>query len=642
MVYRCLHRLESFFVALLLLAGSASALVPGTAAIAAVDGNGPTGVNAAVSLLPVVRSMAVIAPNAGDSWVIGSIQKITWTYTGLTGMVRIDLSRDGGSTWSRLVPSVSVGYAGTGSYTWKVTGPATSHARIRVSSLTSHTVYGESTADFTIMESLPPLTIKTTSLPDGTVGTEYDQALVGAGGTGKGYSWSVVGDGVLPPGLNLNAANGHISGTPTEEGTYAFTVELMDNASHTATQPLSITVGSNVTNVWNYYSSMNRINYLVPDGSELWVGTTGGAMNVNPVDSTYIKYTTANSGLAHNNISSIAIDQQGNKWFGTASFDTASGGVSKFDGSTWTTYRRDNSGLGSNEVDAIAMDGVRNMWFGTDSGLSKFDGTTWTTYTTRSGPVDNVVSSVAIDEGGNKWFGSSTGVGKFDGTTWTTYTRKNSGLTTIHIDAIATDGAGNVWMGTDAGLSVTNGSGGWATYDKTNSGLPDNYVFSIAIDQQDNKWFGTRKGVSKFDGTTWTTYNTSNSGLPDSYVVSIAIDQQGNYWFGTAWDGVSKFDGSTWTTYTMSNSGLADNSVRAIAMDGVGNVWFGHYSGGVSKFDGTTWTTYTTKDGLASNMVWAIAADDTGSMWFATYSGVSRYGPGIPDTTDPQPLTTNP
>lgn len=86
-----------------------------------------------------------------------------------------------------------------------------------------------------------PLTITTSSLPDGNVGVAYSQNLVAIGGT-PAYSWSLF-SGSLPPGLNL-ASNGTISGDPTTAGTYNFTVQVTDQVPDTDTQPLSITISS--------------------------------------------------------------------------------------------------------------------------------------------------------------------------------------------------------------------------------------------------------------------------------------------------------------------------------------------------------------------------------------------------------------
>ena len=46
--------------------------------------------------------ITVTSPNGGESWAVGSTQPITWTSVGLTGNVTIELSRNGGATWTTL------------------------------------------------------------------------------------------------------------------------------------------------------------------------------------------------------------------------------------------------------------------------------------------------------------------------------------------------------------------------------------------------------------------------------------------------------------------------------------------------------------------------------------------------------------
>jgi hypothetical protein len=86
-----------------------------------------------------------------------------------------------------------------------------------------------------------PLSVSTTSLPNGSQSQPYNQSLAAAGGTSP-YSWSVK-SGLLPAGLTLSAS-GQISGTPTTVGTSNFTVQVTDSGSpvQTATQALSITI----------------------------------------------------------------------------------------------------------------------------------------------------------------------------------------------------------------------------------------------------------------------------------------------------------------------------------------------------------------------------------------------------------------
>nr|MBC8248331.1 hypothetical protein [Anaerolineales bacterium] len=121
------------------------------------------------------------------------------------------------------------------------------------------------------------------------------------------------------------------------------------------------------------------------------------------------------------------------------------------DEGTWTTYNT-SDGLAADYVMSIAMDAEGNKWFGTTSGVSVFDGENWTTYDMSDGLAHKHVNAIAIDEEGNKWFGTSNWVSKFDdgGTphdknddTWTTYDSSN-GLPFKIISAVAVDQAGNI------------------------------------------------------------------------------------------------------------------------------------------------------------------------------------------------------
>jgi arabinan endo-1,5-alpha-L-arabinosidase len=86
----------------------------------------------------------------------------------------------------------------------------------------------------------PVLSITTSTLPGGTVGTAYSAVLVASGGSGSGYAFTVSA-GSLPAGMGL-ATSGTVSGTPTAAGTSNFTAKVTDSAGNTATAALSIAV----------------------------------------------------------------------------------------------------------------------------------------------------------------------------------------------------------------------------------------------------------------------------------------------------------------------------------------------------------------------------------------------------------------
>ncbi|MGH7870255.1 MAG: putative Ig domain-containing protein, partial [Candidatus Dormibacteraceae bacterium] len=94
----------------------------------------------------------------------------------------------------------------------------------------------------------PALSVATSSLANAAQGSLYNAALAASGGVPP-LTWSIA-TGALPPGLTLTATTGQISGTPTTQGTSAFTVKVTDSSllppdqhSQTAIQPLSLTVG---------------------------------------------------------------------------------------------------------------------------------------------------------------------------------------------------------------------------------------------------------------------------------------------------------------------------------------------------------------------------------------------------------------
>jgi len=89
-----------------------------------------------------------------------------------------------------------------------------------------------------------PLAVASTSVPIGTAGTAYSASLSATGGTAP-YTWSV-SSGTAPPGLTLSSA-GALSGVPTTSGSYSFTAQVKDAASHTATYTYSLSVGAGTT-----------------------------------------------------------------------------------------------------------------------------------------------------------------------------------------------------------------------------------------------------------------------------------------------------------------------------------------------------------------------------------------------------------
>ncbi len=85
-----------------------------------------------------------------------------------------------------------------------------------------------------------PFTFSTTGLPAASVGVAYSGAVLVSGGTAP-YAFTVVA-GPLPPGLALSA-QGVFSGTPTQAGSFVFTVRVADGAGASADGVVVMDVG---------------------------------------------------------------------------------------------------------------------------------------------------------------------------------------------------------------------------------------------------------------------------------------------------------------------------------------------------------------------------------------------------------------
>jgi hypothetical protein len=86
----------------------------------------------------------------------------------------------------------------------------------------------------------PVITLSPAVLPPGTVGTPYSQTISASGGTAP-YTYSVT-SGALPPGLTLNTATGAITGTPTTQGLFNFTIQATATGGCTGSAPYSIAI----------------------------------------------------------------------------------------------------------------------------------------------------------------------------------------------------------------------------------------------------------------------------------------------------------------------------------------------------------------------------------------------------------------
>ena len=156
----------------------------------------------------------------------GSIANAGWTATGLPAGLSIN--------------------AATGAITGTPTTTGSYTATIRATDVNG--LFDEETLTFTV--ALKPIITTNTPLANAVINVAItpiaQTKTVGAASIPATGAWSIV-NGALPTGLSFNVNTGEITGTPTQSGTFTFTVKLIDSADEWASKVETITVNAGPT-----------------------------------------------------------------------------------------------------------------------------------------------------------------------------------------------------------------------------------------------------------------------------------------------------------------------------------------------------------------------------------------------------------
>jgi tetratricopeptide (TPR) repeat protein len=188
-------------------------------------GDGTGKFTAATSSPFVFARQLMINTTALPDGVLNAAYTTALRSTGGTGTI----------TWSLATGTLPAGLTldpRTGAITGTPTAAGTSPITVRATDSANPPNSVTTALSISINTTTPAFAISTTGLPNGGVGTPYDQILTATGGTNP-LTWSI-SSGALPTGLSLNAKTGEITGAPaaTTAGTsFTFTVAVTDSST---------------------------------------------------------------------------------------------------------------------------------------------------------------------------------------------------------------------------------------------------------------------------------------------------------------------------------------------------------------------------------------------------------------------------
>ena len=245
-----------------------------------VSDGSETGTDAFVVTVQPNNTVTVTSPNGGENWYVGSSHDITWTWTGSFNNAKIELSRDGGTSWSTLIASTP----NDGIWTWSpVSGPASPTCKVKISDAANAATVDLSNTNFTISEEI----IAVTS-PNGgenwCVGSTHDITWTSSGianvkieyTTNGGSSWTTI-----------------IASTPSD-GSYSWVVSNAPSANCKVRICDAADGAPCDESNSSFTISAQTILVVSPNGGESWcVGSTHDiTWTSSCIDNVKIEYTT--------------------------------------------------------------------------------------------------------------------------------------------------------------------------------------------------------------------------------------------------------------------------------------------------------------------------------------------------------------
>jgi signal transduction histidine kinase/streptogramin lyase len=360
----------------------------------------------------------------------------------------------------------------------------------------------------------------------------------------------------------------------------------------------------------------------------LWVATQGdGLMRIaaNRTSGDVTRFTTRD-GLAHNVISSLIEDSDGNIWVGT------SGGLSRISEGSFAALR--TSG-GQNTSLTAASDG--SVWIATAEGLLRFHDGRRTQYTEADGLPSNYTTTVFEDPSGGIWLGTDHGIARLLNDRFVQVPFPDHfPLGLIHSITMTRDGT-LVFCDLDRGLFQLRDGHVHAF----GGALAHKLGHLAIVDSHGTLWLGFQDGgVARIDGDTIRLFGPED-GLSLGHVNAL-FEHHGTVWVATI-KGLSRFDTAAQHFVTLPLTRFHAMTMTTATADNQGFLWIAVNSGilrvSIAEFEKAIgdathpvdFSSYDATDGAPGSPVSVLgqgsvrAAD--GTVWIATGEGIAVIDP---------------
>ena len=413
--------------------------------------------------------------------------------------------------------------------------------------------------------------------------------------------------------------------------------------------------GQSEQSEWKAFTSMRNLSRLLVDDAYVWALTSGGVLRFDRATQTYDRFTRLD-GLPGNDVSSLAVDDKGDLWFGT-----------RFQGLSRLRVednRFEPPYMDFAELSVSALYAYEDRIFvGTGLGISVFlvdKAEVKETYRQLINRSKDIPVNVITVHEGHLWAGTDTGLA------WADLEQPNlqdpqSWQSTISLgrvldlqvfnDTLFCVSSNSIWTASAGGRperDVTSSSG-FVSLGLLNGkliGAKENGEFYERYGHRDwRRLRGTNiTGISDLsvsEGPMWVATQTGLRIIGDDRLPSprepsangfydLGLGGNGHLWAAsvpkdgfTAY-GAYEYDGEGWVVHNL-KSGLSSENVTSIERDAEGRVWLGNWGRGVDVLDSTgTWRRLNSGNSAITGIgggsfapISDIERDANGHMWIA-------------------------